>query len=41
MIAGCIYGYNAIPKWMCEGLQWHDKIIEIAEKLILVGCSKS
>ena len=38
MIAGCIYGYNAIPKWMCEGLQWHDKIIEIAEKLILVGC---
>ena len=27
MIAGAIYGFNAIPKWMVKKLQWVDEII--------------
>ena len=38
MIAGCIYGYSAIPQWMRKGLQWHDYIVQTAKKLIAVGC---
>lgn len=34
MVAGAIYGYSSIPQWMLDGLQWHDKIKNIAEALI-------
>jgi len=34
MIAGAMYGYSSIPQWMLDGLQWHDKIKNIAEALI-------
>ena len=35
MIAGAIYGFNAIPKWMVEQLQWVDEIIFQAIRLKL------
>lgn len=35
MIAGAIYGFNAIPRWMVEQLQWVDEIIFQAIKLKL------
>jgi len=33
MIAGCFYGYSNIPEWMKDGLQWGEKIKEIAISL--------
>ena len=35
MIAGAMYGFNAIPKWMVEQLQWVDEIIFQAVRLKL------
>ena len=35
MIAGAIYGFNAIPRWMVEELQWVDEIIFQAIRLKL------
>ena len=37
MIAGAIHGYSSIPSWMLEGLQWHDEIKHIAERLITMA----
>ena len=33
MIAGCFYGYSDIPNWMIDGLQWNQKIKDIAVKI--------
>ncbi len=41
MIAGAMYGYTAIPKWMLDGLQWHDEIKVIAEKLVALAESQT
>jgi hypothetical protein len=35
MIAGAMHGFNAIPKWMVEQLQWVDEIIFQAVRLTL------
>ena len=35
MIAGAMYGFNAIPDWMVEELQWVDEIIFQAVRLKL------
>ena len=35
MIAGAMYGFNAIPDWMVEQLQWVDEIIFQAVRLKL------
>ena len=35
MIAGAMYGFNAIPNWMVEQLQWVDEIIFQAVRLKL------
>ena len=35
MIAGAMYGFNAIPKWMVEQLQWVDEIIFQAVRLTI------
>jgi ADP-ribosyl-[dinitrogen reductase] hydrolase len=35
MIAGAMYGFNAIPNWMVEQLQWADEIIFQAVRLKL------
>ena len=41
MIAGAMYGYRNIPKWMLDGLQWHDEIKVIAEKLVELAESQT
>ena len=33
MIAGCFYGYENIPVWMIEDLQWNEEIIMYSRKL--------
>ena len=33
MIAGRMYGFDAIPKWMVQGLQWSNHIIHVAKQL--------
>lgn len=35
MIAGVMYGFNAIPNWMVEQLQWADEVIFQAVRLKL------
>ena len=37
MIAGANYGYNAIPAWMIDGLQWSDEIAGYTAGLIQVS----
>ena len=34
MIAGRMYGFDAIPTWMVEGLQWSEHLIEVAAQLM-------
>lgn len=34
MIAGAIFGYEAIPSWMIDGLQWQDEIADYAKGLL-------
>ena len=34
MIAGRMYGFESIPKWMVEGLQWSEHLIDTAKQLI-------
>ena len=41
MIAGAIYGLDAIPKWMIEGLQWNKDIIEYANELYKLSITKT
>lgn len=41
MIAGAMYGYTAIPKWMLDGLQWHDEITAVAVRLLNLAQSKN
>ena len=33
MIAGRMYGFDGIPKWMVEGLQWSNHILDVAKQL--------
>ena len=40
MIAGTIYGYEAIPTWMTNGLQWHEKIKITTEKTLNITAQK-
>ncbi len=37
MIAGAIYGFDAIPNWMIEGLQWGRQIREYTIGLLQVA----
>ena len=37
MIAGRMYGFDAIPKWMVEGVQWSEHLIDVSEKLVLLN----
>lgn len=37
MIAGNMYGYKSIPKWMVNELQWNEYIADQAQKLIAIG----
>ena len=37
MIAGRMYGFDAIPKWMVEGLQWSEHLIDVSKKLVLLN----
>ena len=34
MIAGRMYGFDAIPKWMVEGLQWSERLIVTTKQLM-------
>ncbi len=34
MIAGRMYGFDAIPKWMVEGLQWSEHLIDTTKQLM-------
>ena len=34
MIAGRMYGFDAIPTWMIEGLQWSEHIIDVSKRLV-------
>ena len=33
MIAGRMYGFDAIPSWMVEGLQWSEHLIEVGSTI--------
>ena len=37
MIAGRMYGFDAIPKWMVEGVQWSEHLIDVSKKLVLLN----
>jgi len=32
-----MYGFDAIPKWMVEGLEWSEHLIDVSKKLVLLN----